>query len=92
MAGTKSVKLGPDLEERLEKVAGRRDRSSHWVMKRAIEEFVERDEEEAAFNKRAQESWEHYQRTGLHLTNEEVMDWLDRRIRGEDVPLPKAHI
>lgn len=36
-------------------------------------------------------AWEDYQRTGLHLSNEEVLDWMDKIIDGEDALMPKCH-
>jgi anhydro-N-acetylmuramic acid kinase len=37
------------------------------------------------------ESWEEYQRTGLHVTGEEAEAWLRKLAAGESVPPPKAH-
>lgn len=90
-SGTTSLKLDPKLKERVERVAKSYDRSAHWVMKHAIEEYVERAESDEEFRRRAEASWEHYEQTGLHLTHEEVMEWLERRSRGEDPPMPKVH-
>lgn len=39
----------------------------------------------------ARESARHYEETGLHLTHQEVKDWMKRRARGERVPAPKLH-
>lgn len=36
-------------------------------------------------------AWEDYQKTGLHLTNKEVMDWMDKIVAGENAPMPKCH-
>ena len=91
MAASKSVKLGARLVERVERLAAARDRSPHWIMKHAIEEFVEREETEEAFRQRADRALEHYRRTGLHLTNDEVVHWMDKIIAGENPPLPKPH-
>jgi predicted transcriptional regulator len=38
-----------------------------------------------------QESADEYQRTGLHLTHEEVDAWLEKLQRGEDAQLPECH-
>lgn len=40
----------------------------------------------------ALESWNEYQRTGLHLTAEEADDWLARLEAGENAEAPKCHI
>lgn len=49
-------------------------------------------EERAAWLAEGRAAWEDYQRTGLHLANEEVMEWMDKIIAGEQVPMPKCHI
>jgi predicted transcriptional regulator len=39
----------------------------------------------------AEEASEHYKKTGLHLTHEEVDAWLKRLQAGEDIPPPPCH-
>jgi predicted transcriptional regulator len=36
-------------------------------------------------------AWEHYQATGLHLTQEEVDEWLVKLEAGEDADPPACH-
>jgi predicted transcriptional regulator len=86
-----SIKLDSELKKRIDRLARARDRSPHWLMKQAIEEFVDRQETEEEFRQRAEQALEHYRRTGLHLTNDEVVEWMDRIIAGENPPMPKPH-
>lgn len=84
--------LSEDLEKRLQRVAARSKSSTTELLEAALNYFldqVETDEEiEADMEDRLREMKE----TGLHLTNDEVMEWLDRVANGEDdPPLPKAH-
>lgn len=88
---TTSLKLPAELKNRLQKVAESQRRSAHWVMLEAIEGHVTRAELREKLWQEAEESWREYQETGLHLTGEEVNDWLRRRARGEDVELPEPH-
>jgi predicted transcriptional regulator len=37
-------------------------------------------------------AWNHYQTTGLHLTEEEADAWLCKLENGEDVEAPACHI
>jgi predicted transcriptional regulator len=37
-------------------------------------------------------AWEDYQRTGLHLTNEEIDAWLRRLEAGEVCDPPQCHV
>jgi predicted transcriptional regulator len=90
-SSTTSLKLAPEMKQRVERLAEAKDRSAHWVMKRAVEEFVDREEKQMLFLRDALDSWENYQRTGLHATAEEVDDWLEKLARGEIVPPPKTH-
>ncbi|MBI4923613.1 MAG: hypothetical protein HY834_17875 [Devosia nanyangense] len=51
--------------------------------------IVEETEEE--FWATARESLRDYRETGLHLTQEEVEEWMARRARGDRAPMPKPH-
>lgn len=90
-SATTSLKLDPELKERVARLAEGRRRSSHWIMREAIDQYVSGEERRDAFNRAASESWEDYKATGLHLTGEEVDAWLARLEAGEDVPLPECH-
>ncbi len=93
MAGksTTSIKLEDDLRERLNHLAESRQRSPHWLMRQAIGEYVEREELREQFKRDAEAAWEDYQKTGLHLTGEEVEAWLEKIANGEDGELPEWH-
>lgn len=90
-ATTTSLKLDPAMKERVQKLAAARDRSPHYVMREAIEEYVNREEARAEAWKDADKAWEEYQRTGLHATHEEVMEWLESLAAGKYVKPPKCH-
>ena len=83
-----SLNLDAELKQRVERLAKSLETSPESVIETAIAEYVEREEE---WDREAIESYEEYKRTGLHLTNDEVMAWLERRANGEDVPLPPCH-
>ena len=87
-----SVKLPQPLRERVKSLADARNQSVHSVMVQAIENFVEREEKREALRQEARAAHEHFMYTGLHLTNAEVVDWMDKIIRGEKAPMPKCHI
>jgi predicted transcriptional regulator len=61
-------------------------------MLQALEVFVSREEKREAWRQEGIAAWEEYQRTGLHLTNAEVVGWMDKIIQGEKAPMPKCHI
>ena len=91
MARAASIKLDEAMRERVERLATARRRSPHWVMREAIEQFVEREEQREALRRDALEAWEHYAATGLHVTGEEADAWLARLEAGEDAPAPECH-
>ena len=88
----KSVKISPELNGRIKNLADLRNQSVHSVMVQALEAYITREEKREAWRKEGIEAWEEYQKTRLHLTNAEVVDWMDKIIAGENVPMPKCHI
>lgn len=92
MATATSVKLDDELKGRVRHLAEARRRTSHWIMREAIAQYVEREEKREAFKQDALRAWEDYQRTGLHLTLEEADAWLAKLEAGEDVEPPKCHV
>lgn len=68
-----------------------RRRSSHWLMREAIEQYVDREERREQFRQDALAAWAEYQATGLHVTGEEADAWLARLEAGEDAEPPECH-
>ena len=88
---TTSLKLDVDIKERVQRLASARRRSPHWVMREAIEDYVEREEKREQLRQDALAAWASYQATGLHLTAEEADDWLAKLEDGRHVAPPKCH-
>ena len=86
-----AVKLDQDLRERLQHLAEARDRSTHWLMRKAIEQFVEQEEKREALRQDALNAWAEYQETGLHVTHDEADAWLARLEAGEEAKAPECH-
>jgi predicted transcriptional regulator len=91
-SSTTSLKLDPQLKDRVQRLAQSRRRSAHWIMREAVEEYVAREEKREQFRRDALESWDHYQKTGLHLTAEEADAWLAKLEAGEDAEAPECHV
>ena len=49
------------------------------------------EEERELFRLETLAAMEHYKKTGLHLTEDEVDTWLAKLEAGEDAPLPECH-
>ncbi len=86
-----AIKLDPEIKERLKRLAGARHRTSHWLMREAIVQFVEREEKREAFRQDATKAWNDYQAIGRHVTLEEADAWLARLEAGKDVEPPECH-
>ena len=87
-----SVRITSDLHARVVSLAEARQRTPHALMVQAIEAFISREEQREALRQEAKAAHEHYMQTGLHLTNTEVVEWMDKIIQGEKADMPKCHI
>ena len=88
---TTSLKLDVETKERIRRLASARRRSAHWVMREAIEQYVEREEKREQLRQDALAAWKHYQTTGLHATAEDTDAWLAKLEAGKDAVPPKCH-
>ncbi len=87
-----SVKMPPELRDRVQTLAKIRNSSAHALMLQAIERYVDREEKREALRQDGIAAYEEYKRTGLHLTNAEVREWIEQLRQGKKAPLPKCHI
>lgn len=79
------------MRERLQRLASARRRSPHWVMREAIEQYVEREEKREMLRQDAMAAWNQYAATGLHVTADEADAWLAKLETGEDAAPPECH-
>lgn len=91
MASPTSIKLDDDMKERVQHLADSRKRTSHWIMREAVAQYVEREEKREALRRDTLEAWEEFQETGLHATAEEVDRWLASWGADDEVPAPECH-
>ena len=57
----------------------------------AISQYVEREEKREAFRQDAIDAWNEYQASGLHVTGDEVMAWLDTWGEESEQAAPLCH-
>lgn len=86
-----SIKIDDELKSRIQHLAGLRQRSSHWIMREAIAQYVDREEAHEGFKQEALASWAAYQETGRHLTGQEARVWLNTWGTEAEAELPKCH-
>jgi predicted transcriptional regulator len=87
---TTSVKLDTKTKERVQRLASARRRSAHWLMREAIEQYLEREEKREQLRQDALTAWTHYQTTGLHVTGEAADAWLAKLEAGKAAAPPKC--
>jgi predicted transcriptional regulator len=84
-------KLTPELKSRLYNISTTKHRSPHFLMKEAIQQYVEREEARERYKQDTIESWEAYHRDGQHITLNEMTSWLETWGTAEEAECPKCH-
>jgi predicted transcriptional regulator len=90
-SSTTSLKLDTNTRKRVQWLASARRRSPHWLMREAIEQYLDREEKREQSRLQALAAWNHYQTTGLPVTAEEADVWLSRLEAGKNSKPPKCH-
>jgi len=87
-----SVKLDQETRGRMDRLAQSRRRTTHWLMREAIQQYIEREEKLEAYRQDGIAAWNAYQATGLHVTEEEADAWLAKLEAGQDAEPPACHV
>jgi predicted transcriptional regulator len=88
MSQTKGVKLDDTTQQRLAALGRIRDRSPHWLMCRAIETYLDREEKYEQEKREDMERWEQYQLTGVAMPHEQAAEWLENLAQGKVTACP----
>jgi predicted transcriptional regulator len=86
-----SVKLDAEELARFKTLAEAKQRKLHFLMKEALRQYLDREEQRESFHREAMDSWREYQETGLHLTGAEVAAWLDTWGTDAETEIPACH-
>ncbi len=86
-----AIKIDQKTKERYKNLALIKDRSTHWMMREAIKQYVDREEKRESFLRDAVNSWNEYQETGLHATGDEVIKWLNTWGTDDEQDTPECH-
>jgi predicted transcriptional regulator len=89
MTTTQGVKLDESTSRRLKELGKLRDRSPHWLMRTAIEKYLEQEERYENEKSEDMERWEQYQLTGKAVPHEKAANWLKELAAGKEKPCPK---
>lgn len=83
------VKLDEALHTRLKALGALKERSPHWLMRTAIEEYVEREEAAEREQQEDMERWQRYQLTGHAIPHDQATAWLDSIGSDNELPCPR---
>lgn len=86
-----SIRLEPSAKQRLKEIATRQKRTAHGLATEAITAFIEQKEREHTFNQSCIASYNQYKETGLHVTHDEVVPWLESLFTDDELPPPACH-
>ena len=86
-----AIKIGEDIKVRVKRLAEARHRTSHWLMREAITQYVDREEKREMFRQDTLKAWQAYRDTGLHVTAAEADVWLSELEQGNDIEPPECH-
>jgi len=86
---TLGIKLDEQTRERLKALAEAKDRATHWLIKTAILEYLDKEEQAGRERREDLERWERYQLTGQAISHATVTEWLDALAKGERKPCPR---
>jgi len=86
---TIGVKVDEATRDRLRALAKARDRTPHWLMRTALLEYLEREEQ--AERERVEDAarWDRYVLTGEAVPHERVQEWLRGLAEGRDAGCPR---
>ncbi|HCP56506.1 MULTISPECIES: CopG family ribbon-helix-helix protein [Pseudomonas] len=85
------IKIDGELKNRIQHLAALRQRSSHWILREAIAQYVDREDAREGFKQEALASWAAYQETDRHLTGQETRAWLNTWGTETESELPNCH-
>ena len=87
-----SLRLPAGLKARVQELAAARQRSANALLVQAVAAFVEREEQREALRQECKAAHEQYLRTGLHVTQAEVQEWISRLREDSKAAPPRCHI
>jgi predicted transcriptional regulator len=86
-----AVKLDSGIHARIQDLAKSQDRSTHYLMREAIAQYVDREERREALRNHALKAWESYQLSGKHVAHDEAYQWMSQLEAGQDPEPPERH-
>ena len=86
-----TIRCDKDILEQLDALAEARNRSRTWIINQALSEYIAREEKREQFKVHVLKSWQQYQETGLHVTDDELIAWLETWGGENETAAPQCH-
>lgn len=77
------IKFDTETRDRLKALGRKRDRATHWLIKRAVDQYLAREEQAERERLEDDVRWDRYQATAEAIPNQRVMSWLDELANGQ---------
>lgn len=88
---TVTLKLDASCRDRLKQLATTKKRTSHYLMKEAIERYLKVEEAQQAIMQSVDDSIARFEATGLNITHKEVKAWAQELKTNRNAQLPECH-
>ena len=86
-----TVKLDSSERDRLKLLAVSKKRTPHYLMREAIQVYLATEESNARFVAAAQDSLGQYEKTGKHISLDELRAWTKALKKNPKTPMPACH-
>ena len=86
-----TVKLDSSERDRLKSLAVSKKRTPHYLMREAIQVYLEKEESHARFVAAAKDSLGQYEKTGKHISLDELRAWTKALKKNPKTPMPACH-
>ena len=86
-----SIKIGSEQKASLAQIAKEKERSMHFILCQAVKEYIDREQAKFDFYATAKKAGEHYRKTGLHTTHEEMLAWANSLGSNNELTPPTCH-
>ena len=85
-----TIRCDENVLQQLDALAEARNRSRTWIINQALTEYIAREEKREQFKTHVLRSWQQYQETGLHVTDDELVAWLETWGGEQEVEAPQC--
>ncbi len=86
-----NLQLDDSMQRQVEQLAAARNTTPLEIVRKAVEHYAMDFETRDELLEKAMAALADYEETGLHLTGEEVDEWLAKIEAGENPPMPPCH-